>query len=108
MCGHDMVLIAALPAEDGLVLGFEQQTLQCRACGETLHRFVFVSGVTAADAETGTNENQKPALATNGIENAMRALNGTDQAAFIANGRANRWYRTGELRLFRRQKRSRA
>jgi len=86
MCGHDMVLIAALPAEDGLVLGFEQQTLQCRACGETLHRFVFVSGVTAADAETGTNENQKPALATNGIENAMRALNGTDQAAFIANG----------------------
>jgi len=120
MCGHEMVLIAALPAEDGFVHGFEQQTLQCRACGETWHRFVFTPAISAAAVEMGklasppacigidvcpsnnekdksvpsadeiktvpgTNENGRPALVTDSIDNAVRALNGIDQPAFIAN-----------------------
>jgi hypothetical protein len=120
MCGHDMVLIAALPAEDGFVEGFEQQTLQCCTCTKTVQRFVFKTAVTAAGAElaklapspacisidvcpssnerdksapsadeiktaAGTNENGKPVLVTDDIDNAVRALNGTDQPAFNAN-----------------------
>jgi hypothetical protein len=50
-CGHGMVLMAALPTQDAFVQGFEQQTVQCPACGETEHRFVFKPAVTAAGSQ---------------------------------------------------------
>jgi hypothetical protein len=42
MCGDDMVLMAAVPAETGGVQGFETQTHQCPACLGTERRFSFV------------------------------------------------------------------
>jgi hypothetical protein len=42
MCGDDMVLTAAIPAEAGGVQGFETQTHQCPACRGTERRFIFV------------------------------------------------------------------
>ena len=54
-CGDDMVLTQALPAEAGFVEGFENQTLECRGCGETERRFTFAGGVTGfAVPETPT------------------------------------------------------
>jgi hypothetical protein len=42
MCGDDMVLTDATPAETGGVQGFETQTHHCPACHETERRFIFV------------------------------------------------------------------
>src|SRR5689334_17008848 len=82
MCGHNMVLMAALPAERGFVHGFEQQTIQCPACGEIEHRFVFKPAVTAAAREVTTlacptdcidlslrdNHKEKPVPSANSID----------------------------------------
>ena len=46
MCGDDMVLMAAVPAETGGVQGFETQTHQCPACLATERRFIFVGAKT--------------------------------------------------------------
>src|SRR5689334_6233561 len=46
MCGEDMVLIEAVPAETGGVQGFETQTHQCPACLGTERRFIFVGAKT--------------------------------------------------------------
>jgi hypothetical protein len=44
-CGDDMVLTQALPAETGIVEGFENQTLECGGCGEAERRFTFAREV---------------------------------------------------------------
>jgi hypothetical protein len=111
-CGHDMVLMSALPAQDGFVQGFEQQTLQCPACGETEHRFVFKPAVTAAGSEMAAlasppdcirvevplNSNDKDksvpsakeidtVVDANGIGNgALAPSNGIDNAVLGSNG----------------------
>ena len=111
-CGHDMVLMSALPAQDGFVQGFERQTLQCPACGETEHRFVFKPAVTAAGSEMAAlasppdcirvevplNSNDKDksvpsakeidtVLDANGIGNgALAPSNGIDNAVLGSNG----------------------
>ena len=112
-CGHDMVLMSALPAQDGFVQGFEQQTLQCPACGETEHRFVFKPAVSAAGSEMAAlasppdcirvkvplNSNDKDksvpsankeidtVLDANGIGNgALAPTNGIDNAVLGPNG----------------------
>jgi hypothetical protein len=46
MCGDDMVLTHAVPAETGGVQGFETQTHQCPACLGTERRFIFVGAKT--------------------------------------------------------------
>src|SRR6185312_7006385 len=46
MCGDDMVLTHAVPAEAGGVQGFETQTHQCPACLGTERRFIFVGAKT--------------------------------------------------------------
>ena len=112
-CGHNMVLIAALPAEEGFVHGFEQQTIQCPACGDAEHRFVFKPAVAAAGGEMTTlpssadcmsvdvhlssnDKNErvrsadsilvKPMLDTNVVRNLARANNGTDHPIVRLNG----------------------
>ena len=42
MCGDDIVLTEAMPAEAGGVQGFETQTHHCPACHGTERRFIFV------------------------------------------------------------------
>jgi hypothetical protein len=42
MCGDEMVLTEAIPAEAGGVQGFEMQTHHCPACRGTERRFIFV------------------------------------------------------------------
>lgn len=46
-CGDEMVCVKALPAEAGLVRGFENITLQCPGCGASESRFVFAGVVTS-------------------------------------------------------------
>jgi hypothetical protein len=46
MCGDDMVLTGAVPAETGGVQGFETQTHQCPTCHGTERRFIFVGAKT--------------------------------------------------------------
>jgi hypothetical protein len=53
MCGEDMVLIEAVPAEAGGVQGFETQTHQCPACLGTERRFIFVGAKTKTESIKG-------------------------------------------------------
>jgi hypothetical protein len=112
-CGHNMVLIAALPAEQGFVHGFEQQTMQCPACGDAENRFVFKPAVSGARREirtlpsstdcmsadvhlSGYDKNEpvpsvnnilvEPMLDTNEIGNLARANNGADHPSVRVNG----------------------
>jgi hypothetical protein len=111
-CGHGMVLTAVLPAEAGFVQGFEHQTLQCPACGETEHRFVFKTAVAAAEGERAavataggemetlatspdcikvevllsSNEIDKSVLSANEIEKPAMGTNGIGQPVLGTNG----------------------
>jgi hypothetical protein len=49
-CGDDMVLTQTVPAETGIVEGFENQTLECGGCGEAERRFTFAGGVAGSAA----------------------------------------------------------
>jgi hypothetical protein len=49
-CGDDMILTQAVPAETGIVEGFENQTLECGGCGEAERRFTFAGGVAGSAA----------------------------------------------------------
>jgi hypothetical protein len=53
MCGDDMVLTHAVPAETGGVQGFETQTHQCPACLGTERRFIFVGAKTKTESIKG-------------------------------------------------------
>jgi len=59
MCGDNMVLTDATPAETGGVQGFETQTHQCPACHGTERRFIFVGTKT----EFGTRAAKSATLA---------------------------------------------
>jgi hypothetical protein len=40
-CGGEMILTAVTPDDAGMVAGFKHETLHCRICRDTEHRFVY-------------------------------------------------------------------
>jgi hypothetical protein len=40
-CGGEMILTAVTPDDAGMVAGFKHETLHCRVCRDTEHRFVY-------------------------------------------------------------------
>ena len=76
MCGDDMVLMAAVPAETGGVQGFETQTHQCPACLGTERRFSFVGRKTEfVKGRTATVECAYP------VKKVPQHANGADKGS---------------------------
>ena len=42
-CGEEMALVEAVPDDSMMVPGYEHQTLQCSACGDSERRLIFNS-----------------------------------------------------------------
>jgi hypothetical protein len=72
-CGDEMISGEVIPADAGLVRGFENITLRCPACGDTESRFVFVgtSGVNRVAETAKAKPHSHNRCSSNGAPDAV-------------------------------------